>query len=106
MASSSRSGRQLGPAACRVCGRRELRRRLAAGQVNADAHGSVHGTAWDGDYLRGEPVGALIDLGGGLGATVTHHAVLGVGVPVRNVSPGPNERDYAGQTGKSPMTSS
>ena len=29
-----------------------------------------------------------------------------LGVPVRKVSPGPNERDYAGQTGKSPMTSS
>jgi hypothetical protein len=28
-------------------------------------------------------VGALIDLGGGLGATVTHHAVLGVGVDSR-----------------------
>ena len=28
------------------------------------------------------------------------------GVPVRNVSPAPNERDRAGQTGKSPMTSS
>ena len=34
-------------------------------------------------------------------ATVRH-----LGVPVRNVSPGPNERDGAGQTGKSPMTSS
>jgi len=28
-------------------------------------------------------VGGLIDLGGGLGATVTHHAVLGVGVDSR-----------------------
>jgi hypothetical protein len=28
------------------------------------------------------------------------------GVLVRNVSPGPNEHDRAGQTGKSPMTSS
>ena len=29
-----------------------------------------------------------------------------VGVPVRNVSPAPNERDRAGQTGKSPVASS
>jgi DNA invertase Pin-like site-specific DNA recombinase len=29
-----------------------------------------------------------------------------IGVLVRNVSPAPNERDRAGQTGKSPMTSS
>src|SRR6266571_3271753 len=28
-----------------------------------------------------------------------------VRVPVRNVSPAPNERDHAGQTGKSPMAS-
>jgi hypothetical protein len=53
MASSSRSERQLGPAACRVCARREPRRRLATGQVDADVHGSVHGTTRDGDCLRG-----------------------------------------------------
>jgi hypothetical protein len=62
---------------------------------------------------RGDPVpsrrcsrhGQQVDPGG-VGADLGSVQVTGHDLPVRNVSPAANEHDRAGQTGKSPMTSS
>jgi hypothetical protein len=85
--------------------------------VFVDDEGDGHA---GGPQLAGEPDGRLqLGTGGGAGGDLLGedpgNAVLGQGVelgvqrlglPVRNVSSAANEHDRAGQTGKSPMTSS
>jgi hypothetical protein len=52
------------------------------------------------------PPGSRHKSGGWRLLSVSLEDAAAIGVLVRNVSPAPNERDRAGQTGKSPMTSS
>jgi hypothetical protein len=76
------------------------------GALEADRAAGEHG-AVEADRPAGE-LGAVEDdrPAGELGAVEADLAAGELGVPVRNVSRAPNERDRAGQTGKSPMASS